>query len=106
MENKFNWGNAIIIGIITFLIFHLIVDLFIENNIYDDTQDYYIEQKSEYNHFIGRQFIINNEVRTIIEYIPCSETFVLDDGSRIIANPDYITLHYEYNGVDSTKMIR
>ena len=92
MEKNINWRVVGISAIITFFVFHFIIDIFVDNNKYD--------------YFIGSQFIINDEVRTIIEYVPCSETFVLDDGSRISANLDYITLHYKYNGVDSTKMIK
>ena len=92
MNKKIDWGVVAISAFITFFVLHFIIDIFVDNNKYD--------------YFIGSQFIINDEVRTIIEYVPCSETFVLDDGSRISANPDYITLHYKYNGVDSTKMIK
>lgn len=99
MNKKINWGVVVISAIITFFVFHFIID----NN--RANKEFY-NNKSKYDYFIGSQFIINDEVRTIIEYIPCSETFVLDDGSRIFANPYYITLHYKYNGVDSTKMIK
>lgn len=96
MNKKINWGVVAISAIITFFVLHFIIDDFIDNNIVDKR---YYDNESKYDYFIGSQFIINDEVRTIIEYIPCSETFVLDDGSRISANPDYITLHYKYNGV-------
>jgi len=103
MGKKINWGVVAISAIITFFVFHVIIDVFVDNNkVNKDYHDY----NNKYDYFIGRQFIINDEVITIIKYIPCSETFVLDDGSRISANPDYITLHYKYNGMDSTKMIK
>ena len=103
MNEKINWGVVAISAIITFFVLHFVIDVFVVNN---RVNKKYYDSKSKYDYFIGSQFIINNEVRTIIEYIPCSETFVLDDGSRISANPEYITLHYKYNGVDSTKMIK
>lgn len=103
MEKKINWGVVAISAIISFFVLHFIIDVFVDNNRVN--KECY-DNKGKYDYFIGSQFIINNEVRTIIEYIPCSETFVLDDGSRISANPDYITLHYKFNGVDSTKMIK
>ena len=103
MEKKFNWRVVAISAIITFFVCNFIIDVFVDNK---RTNKEYYDNKSKYDYFIGRQFIINDEVRTIIKYIPCSETFVLDDGSRISANPEYITLHYKYNGVDSTKLIK
>lgn len=106
MENKFNWVNVFVVAIFTFLTLHFIVDSFIENTIYNVMQKSYIERKNEYNHFIGRQYIINDKVRTIIDYSPCSETFILDDGTRITANTYFLNLHYKYVGVDSTKMIK
>lgn len=103
MNKKINWGVVAISAIITFFVLHFGIDVFVNNN--KANKEYY-DDKSKYDYFIGSQFIINDEVRTIIEYIPCSETFVLDNGSRISANPEYITLHYNYNGLDSTKMIK
>lgn len=102
MNKKINWGVVATSAIITFFVLHFGIDIFVNNK----TNKEHYDNKSKYDYFIGSQFIINDEVRTIIEYIPCSETFVLDNGSRISANPEYITLHYKYNGVDSTKMIK
>jgi hypothetical protein len=66
----------------------------------------YEKAKAKYDGVMGTKLLIDGDTLTIIDYIPCSETFVLDNGSRISANPEYITLHYKYNGVDSTKMIK
>ena len=96
MNKKIDWVVVAISAIISFFVLHFVIDVFVDNN--RGNKEYY-DNKSKYDYFIGSQFIINDEVRTIIEYIPCSETFVLDNGSRISANPEYITLHYKYNGV-------
>lgn len=56
----------------------------------------YENAKHKYDTFIGKRFILNDEVRTIVDYSPCSETFILDNGQRIVANTYYLTLHYEF----------
>lgn len=56
----------------------------------------YENAKHKYDNFIGKRFILDDEVRTIVDYSPCSETFILDNGQRIVANTYYLTLHYEF----------
>ena len=91
MNKKINWGVVAISAIITFFVLHFGIDVFVNNK----TNKEYYDNKSKYDYFIGSQFIINDEVRTIIEYIPCSETFVLDNGNRLNANLWFISRHYD-----------
>ena len=63
MNKKINWGVVAISAIITFFVLHFSSNIFVDNN---RANIEYYDDKNKYDYFIGSQFIINDEVRTII----------------------------------------
>lgn len=55
----------------------------------------YEKAKAKYEGVIGTKLLIDGDTLTIIDYIPCSETFVLDNGNRLNANLWFISRHYD-----------